>query len=61
MLAFTLSDEPRIGDHQWYVSDFSSFGRDYPSWELTFGIDAVLTEIHDCNVEAWTSLSRASA
>jgi len=55
-LAYTLSDEARIGDHQWYVSDFSSFERDYPQWRLTYGIDEVLRDIHDHNAEAWTSL-----
>jgi CDP-paratose 2-epimerase len=54
-LDYTLSDEARIGDHQWYVSDFSDFERDYPAWGLTFGIDEVLRDIYDINVERWTS------
>jgi CDP-paratose 2-epimerase len=52
-LQYTTSETARIGDHQWYVSDFSDFGRDYPEWELTFGIDEVLQDIHDFNVERW--------
>jgi len=58
-LAYTLSDEARIGDHQWYVSDFSDFERDYPQWQLTFGIDEVLRDIHDQNVDAWSALRTA--
>jgi CDP-paratose 2-epimerase len=54
-LDYKLSDEARIGDHQWYVSDFSDFERDYPEWSLTFGIDDVLRDIYDTNVERWTS------
>jgi CDP-paratose 2-epimerase len=53
-LDYTLSDEPRIGDHQWYVSDFGAFEADYPDWRLTFGIDEVLRDIYEQNVEQWT-------
>ena len=57
-LSYTLSDEPRIGDHQWYISDFSDFGRDYPAFELTFGIDEVLRDIYEKNAEDWTAARR---
>jgi CDP-paratose 2-epimerase len=54
-LDYTQSEEARIGDHQWYVSDFSDFERDYPDWKLTFGIDEVLNDIYSSNVESWTA------
>ncbi|MBI5105926.1 MAG: NAD-dependent epimerase/dehydratase family protein [Solirubrobacterales bacterium] len=54
-LDYTLSDQARIGDHMWYVSDFSSFERDYPGWSLTHGIDDVLQDIYATNVERWTA------
>jgi CDP-paratose 2-epimerase len=57
-LDYTQSHEARIGDHQWYVSDFSDFERDYPAWKLTFGIDEVLNDIYSSNVESWTSPAR---
>jgi CDP-paratose 2-epimerase len=53
-LDYTLSDDARIGDHQWYVSDLGAFQRDYPEWKLTFGIEDVLRDIHDFNVEQWS-------
>jgi CDP-paratose 2-epimerase len=59
-LDYTLSDQARIGDHQWYVSDFSDFERDYPQWRLTFGIDEVLRDIHEHNVERWTAEAGAA-
>ena len=59
-LNYTLSDEARIGDHQWYVSDFSDFERDYPEWSLTHGIDDVLRESHEHNAERWLA-AHASA
>jgi CDP-paratose 2-epimerase len=53
-LDYTLSDQARIGDHQWYVSDFSDFERDYPAWSLTHGIDDVLRDIYEFNADGWT-------
>ena len=44
-LSWELSDEARIGDHRWYVSDLGAFKADHPGWELTYGIDEVLREI----------------
>jgi CDP-paratose 2-epimerase len=55
----TLSDQARIGDHRWYISDFSDFERDYPEFKLEYGIEAVLNEIHDANVEQWTAAAAA--
>ncbi len=31
----------------------SAFKRDYPDWSLKHGIDDILNEIHDFNVERW--------
>ena len=54
-LDYTLSDQARIGDHQWYVSDFSDFERDYPDWKLTYGIDEVLRDIYEFNAARWSA------
>jgi CDP-paratose 2-epimerase len=56
-LDWTLSDQARIGDHRWYISDLDAFKRDYPGWSLTFGIEDVLRDIYDRNVEEWSALS----
>jgi CDP-paratose 2-epimerase len=53
-LDWTHSDRARIGDHRWYISDLAAFERDYPDWRLTVGIEEILTEMHDANLEAWT-------
>ena len=34
-LAWELSDQARIGDHRWWISDVAEFQRDYPGWELS--------------------------
>jgi CDP-paratose 2-epimerase len=56
-LDYTLSDQARIGDHRWWISDLDAFRADYPEWRLTFGIEDVLRDIHDRNVENWTAAS----
>jgi CDP-paratose 2-epimerase len=52
-LDYDLSDRPRMGDHRWWISDLSEFQRDYPSFELTYGIEEVLREIYEANAEQW--------
>src|SRR3954447_25966221 len=54
-LDYTVSDQARIGDHRWWISDLDAFKRDHPGWSLTFGIDDVLRDIHDRNVEQWAA------
>jgi CDP-paratose 2-epimerase len=52
-LNWSLVDDNRIGDHRWWISDLEPFKRDYPDWNITYGIDDILVEIHDHNVESW--------
>jgi CDP-paratose 2-epimerase len=54
-LDWTVSDQNRTGDHRWYISDFSSFERDYPSFKPEFGIHDVLTDILAANAETWSA------
>jgi CDP-paratose 2-epimerase len=53
-LNWELSDEARIGDHRWWISDLSEFEADYPDWTLRFGIDEILQQMYEQNVERWT-------
>jgi CDP-paratose 2-epimerase len=52
-LHYELSDQARMGDHRWWVSDMGEFERDYPEFELEYGIDEVLAEIYVANVDQW--------
>jgi CDP-paratose 2-epimerase len=54
-LDYTLSDEARIGDHRWWISDLEAFQHDHPDWRLTYGIEDVLRDIHDHNAERWST------
>jgi CDP-paratose 2-epimerase len=42
---YELSEENRIGDHIWYISDVSKFKAHYPKWEYTYNIDDILKEM----------------
>ena len=44
-LNYTLSDQARIGDHIWYVSDISKFKSHYPTFNYQYDIDRILTEM----------------
>jgi CDP-paratose 2-epimerase len=54
-LDWTYSEENRVGDHIWWISDLSRFQADYPEWQLTHDVPMILQEIHDENVERWQS------
>jgi CDP-paratose 2-epimerase len=53
-LDWTLSDEARVGDHRWWISDLEAFEDDYPDWGIEHDVESILREIHDHNVERWT-------
>ena len=42
---YELSNENRIGDHIWYISDVSKFKAHYPKWDFKYDIDAILKEM----------------
>ena len=46
---YTLSDIPRKGDHQCYISDMSKFKLHYPNYTITKNIDNILEEIIKSN------------
>jgi CDP-paratose 2-epimerase len=53
-LEWSLGEAPRLGDHRWWISDLEPFRADYPEWRLEYGIEEVLREIYERNVETWT-------
>lgn len=54
-LDWTYSDEARVGDHRWWVSDLGPFQADHPEWQIEHPIDELLREIHEHNRERWDS------
>jgi CDP-paratose 2-epimerase len=54
-LNWELADHHRVGDHRWWISDLDPFRGDYPEWDVTYDVEAILKEIHECNAELWTT------
>ena len=48
-LDYTISEDNRIGDHIWYISDVTKFREHYPNWNYKYGIDSIISEM--VNVE----------
>jgi CDP-paratose 2-epimerase len=45
---YTVSDQARIGDHQWYISDLTKFQTDYPQWPgITISLEETILQILD--------------
>ncbi len=44
-MSVTLSDEARIGDHIWYISDTSRFEQHYPDWRRAFDLRRTVAEM----------------
>ncbi len=43
----TLQSEPRVGDHIWYITDFSKFKSHYPDWKVTLDLKEILKQIYE--------------
>jgi CDP-paratose 2-epimerase len=58
-LEYEISDQARIGDHRWWISDLDAFRSDYPNWAPAYDLDATLQQIHDRNAERWVTEAAA--
>jgi CDP-paratose 2-epimerase len=47
-------DEPRRGDHVWWIGSNSRFECHFPSWKLEYDVPRILDEIHERRREEWT-------
>jgi CDP-paratose 2-epimerase len=56
-LKYEYVDQPRSGDHIWYVSDVRKFVRHYPEWSYSYDLKAILIEIY----QEWCKRSRLAA
>jgi CDP-paratose 2-epimerase len=52
-LQWTYSEENRVGDHIWWISDVRKFQSHYPNWRLTYDIPRILREIYDSCNDRW--------
>jgi CDP-paratose 2-epimerase len=54
-LDWNFDKENRTGDHRWWISDLTSFKRDYPGWDIRYDVTEILRQIHDRNAERWVA------
>jgi CDP-paratose 2-epimerase len=54
-LDWNLSEQARTGDHRWWISDLTEFRADYPNWSLAYGVEEILREIYEQNVDRWAA------
>jgi CDP-paratose 2-epimerase len=52
-LQWEMGEEPRIGDHEWWISDLEPFQNDYPDFKLRYNVDDILREMYEQNLERW--------
>ena len=52
-LTWSYSEENRVGDHIWWVSDTRAFEQDYPEWSLQYDIRGILRDIYEYGIERW--------
>ncbi len=45
-LQWSYTDDNRIGDHIWWISDTRKFSDHFPSFKLEYDIGGILTDIH---------------
>jgi CDP-paratose 2-epimerase len=43
---YSYTDDNRVGDHVWYISDLSKFKSHYPDWNHNYSLDDILKEMH---------------
>jgi CDP-paratose 2-epimerase len=58
-LDWEYSDDSRVGDHIWWVSDNGRFEEHYPGWEQEYDVPEILEEIYEFNRERWASNAKA--
>lgn len=49
-VAVSYEEPPRQGDHMCYISDIRKLRRDYPGWDLTMSLDAIIEELVRCEL-----------
>ncbi len=53
-MLWTYTEENRLGDHVWWISDVSKFKRHYPHWELRYDVPRICREIYESTKERWS-------
>jgi CDP-paratose 2-epimerase len=52
-LQWSYSEQNRIGDHIWWISDLTKFKDHFPSFKLQYDIRGILEDIHHNGRDRW--------
>ena len=52
-MRWSYSEENRIGDHIWWISDVRKFNSHYPNWRMEYDLQGILEDIHRANLDRW--------
>ena len=44
-VTFNYIEQPRKGDHIWYISDVSKFRKDYPAWGYSYDMERIIENL----------------
>jgi CDP-paratose 2-epimerase len=54
-LTWSYVDEPRTGDHIWWIGSNARFQSHYPDWQIEYDVPRILTEIYAANRDRWST------
>ncbi len=57
-LQWTYTEDNRIGDHIWYISDTSKFQAHFPAWKQRYDMTALIKDMYEKNSERWEAESK---
>lgn len=52
-MPWTYSDQNRVGDHIWWISNTQKFSQHYPHWQQQYDVASILQEIYAENRVRW--------
>lgn len=52
-LQWTYSEQNRMGDHIWWISDLAKFKNHYANWQLKYDVPKILLEMYQNNADRW--------
>lgn len=56
-LDWSYSDENRVGDHMWWISDTRKFEGHFPEFRMSFDLEAIVADIYSEGAERWAANS----
>lgn len=54
-MAWSYSEQNRIGDHIWWIGDNGKFAAHYPEWKMEYNVERIMRETYESNLERWVA------